>query len=85
LTLILIWDNLLIISDLGVGMYICLCRSITDKQIREAVKRGACSMRDLNAQLGVATQCGKCTRHARALLPQAPIPTHFSEMDTQHA
>lgn len=49
-------------------MYVCVCRGITDSQIRSAIKEGACSMRDLCKQLGVAGQCGKCTRETRDLL-----------------
>ena len=50
-------------------MYVCLCNAVTDTQIKEAVSRGECSsMRDLNRQLGVSIQCGKCGRDAKALL-----------------
>lgn len=41
-------------------MFVCLCRSVTDNQIRDAVLRGAVRMRDLNESLGVASVCGKC-------------------------
>ena len=49
-------------------MYVCLCKAVTDKQIRQAACEGACSMRCLNSKLGVATQCGKCARHAKQIL-----------------
>lgn len=49
-------------------MYVCLCKCITDTQIRRAIRNGACSMRELNTQLGVATECGKCGQHAREIL-----------------
>lgn len=52
-------------------MYVCLCKGITDDQIREAVRDGAVSMRRLNRELGVASQCSKCTRHARSVLREA--------------
>lgn len=41
-------------------MYVCLCKGITDTQIRAAVQDGASSVRDLRNSLGVASQCGKC-------------------------
>ena len=41
-------------------MYVCICKGITDTQIRNAVDNGANSMRDLRESLGVSTQCGKC-------------------------
>ncbi|MCZ6829230.1 MAG: bacterioferritin-associated ferredoxin [Gammaproteobacteria bacterium] len=41
-------------------MYVCLCKGITDAQIRAAVEDGASSLRELRTTLGVASQCGKC-------------------------
>lgn len=41
-------------------MYVCLCKGITDGQIRAAIQAGASSLRDLRDTLGVASQCGKC-------------------------
>lgn len=40
-------------------MYVCLCKGITDGQIRAAVESGA-SIRDIRDQLGIMTECGKC-------------------------
>ncbi|WP_299774880.1 bacterioferritin-associated ferredoxin [uncultured Pseudoteredinibacter sp.] len=41
-------------------MYVCLCKGITDSQIRDAVCAGASSLRQVRKQLGVMSQCGKC-------------------------
>ncbi len=41
-------------------MYVCLCKGITDTQIRAAVEDGANSLREVRNNLGVASQCGKC-------------------------
>ena len=41
-------------------MYVCICKGITDTQIRAAVQDGASSVRDVRNTLGVASQCGKC-------------------------
>lgn len=49
-------------------MYVCICRSVTDREIRHAVRAGACRMRDLREQLGVCNQCGKCAPSVRDLL-----------------
>ncbi len=51
-------------------MVVCLCRQVTEGQIRSAIDDGACCMRDLNKKLGVATQCGKCGIYTRQLLRQ---------------
>jgi bacterioferritin-associated ferredoxin len=52
-------------------MYVCICKSITDAQIRSAVNEGACSMRDLCQNLGTCSQCGKCAQHVLSELRQA--------------
>jgi len=52
-------------------MYVCICRGITDSQLRAAIDDGARDMREVSRCLGVATQCGKCGRHARTLLKAA--------------
>ncbi len=41
-------------------MYVCICKGITDTQIRAAVQDGASSVREVRNTLGVASQCGKC-------------------------
>ena len=52
-------------------MYVCLCKGITDTQIRAAAAGGCDSMRELAAELGAGSQCGKCARHAREILREA--------------
>lgn len=49
-------------------MYVCLCKGVTDSQIREAACDGVCTMRELSARLGVATRCGRCAEHAQRQL-----------------
>lgn len=41
-------------------MYVCVCKGITDTQIRAAIQDGASSFKDVRNSLGVASQCGKC-------------------------
>ncbi|MDH5456729.1 MAG: bacterioferritin-associated ferredoxin [Gammaproteobacteria bacterium] len=51
-------------------MYVCICNSITDKQIRAAAEDGATDLRGLQAKLGVATGCGSCSDAASAILAE---------------
>jgi bacterioferritin-associated ferredoxin len=41
-------------------MYICICKAVTDREIRCAVAEGARTVRALRKQLGCTGQCGKC-------------------------
>jgi bacterioferritin-associated ferredoxin len=49
-------------------MIVCVCKAVSDRQIRSAVKDGASCMRDLNRELGVGACCGKCVPEARKVL-----------------
>ena len=52
-------------------MYVCLCKGITDHQIRQAVENGACSLKQVSHCLGVARQCGKCASFAKLVIHEA--------------
>jgi len=52
-------------------MYVCLCRGITDGQIREAVAGGCCNYKQVRQSLGLATQCGKCACDAKGVVRKA--------------
>lgn len=54
-------------------MYICLCRAVTDEEIRDAVKSGARCVDALKNELGVSTQCGKCQEDVQQVLQQALV------------
>src|SRR3546814_1780266 len=51
------------------AMFVCVCKAVSDRQIRRAVREdGVTSLRELAKLHGVGTGCGKCVPHARALL-----------------
>ncbi len=52
-------------------MYVCLCKGITDSQIRKAVSEGAANLQDVSNRLGVASQCGQCACVAREVISEA--------------
>lgn len=41
-------------------MYVCICQAVTDHAIRDEVRAGARTMKDLQQRLGVARCCGRC-------------------------
>ena len=49
-------------------MYVCVCRAISDRQIREVVNRGAESLDEVKAYLPVAGCCGQCEDTAREII-----------------
>ncbi|WP_372609408.1 (2Fe-2S)-binding protein [Halomonas sp.] len=48
-------------------MYVCLCKGVTDHQIRDSVKAGARSWREVQSATGCGTQCGKCACAAKTI------------------
>ena len=58
-------------------MIVCVCRRVSDSQIREAAAAGANSLECLQFELGVATQCGRCADCATRVLCDAKgTPSH---------
>lgn len=49
-------------------MYVCLCKGVTDAQIKQAMESGADSFREIRETLGVATVCGSCACATRELI-----------------
>lgn len=55
-------------------MYVCLCKGVTDKTIKQAVASGdVTTMRELRQQHGVASQCGCCKQCAKDVLQEALV------------
>ncbi|MDD5277092.1 MAG: (2Fe-2S)-binding protein [Methylovulum sp.] len=49
-------------------MYVCVCKAVTDTQIKNAIDKGVCTRRQLFQCFGVGSDCGKCNRHVKELL-----------------
>ena len=58
-------------------MYVCLCKGITDTQIKDAVCGGAASLRQVRKQLGVMSQCGKCGILTKEIVEEALAKESF--------
>jgi bacterioferritin-associated ferredoxin len=52
-------------------MYVCVCQAVTDREIHQAAKNGAKTLRDLRRDLQVSVKCGRCAGCARQCLKAA--------------
>jgi bacterioferritin-associated ferredoxin len=52
-------------------MYVCLCNSVTDSDIRQAVREGVSDITQLGDLTGCSTGCGCCAELASAVLDEA--------------
>jgi len=58
-------------------MYVCVCKAVSDRQIRRAVREdGVVSLRELARELELGTCCGKCVPLAREVLAEALSAEH---------
>jgi len=52
-------------------MYVCICKAVTDKDIRRAAANGADNLYELREALGVAAGCGSCADMAQSILEES--------------
>lgn len=52
-------------------MYVCICQAVTDREIHQAARNGARTLRDLRRDLGIGVDCGRCVSCARQCLKSA--------------
>ena len=57
-------------------MYVCVCNSVTDSDIRQAVRDGVSDIGQLGERTGCSTGCGCCAELAGAVLEEAMRERH---------
>jgi bacterioferritin-associated ferredoxin len=58
-------------------MFVCICRQVTDHQIRDLCRNGSHDLEDIRAKLGVASVCGKCSCLAHSIVSEFIKNTPF--------
>ena len=61
-------------------MYVCICRRITDSQIRKRCAEGVSTFSELRAELGLASDCGRCGRYAREIIAEVASAAKCRDM-----
>jgi len=51
-------------------MYVCICKAVTDHEIREAAETGVDNLDKLAEALGAGTGCGCCRETAQQIIEQ---------------
>jgi bacterioferritin-associated ferredoxin len=51
-------------------MYVCVCKALTEKDVHAAVAEGCDTLKGLRCQLGLGSECGRCTGCAKTLLKE---------------
>jgi bacterioferritin-associated ferredoxin len=55
-------------------MILCLCNALSDKQVTEAVEKGAAKPREVYAHCACKAQCGTCTRLILTMIRDLAAP-----------
>ncbi|MEZ4435836.1 MAG: (2Fe-2S)-binding protein [bacterium] len=51
-------------------MIVCICEGVSDRDVRDAARRGADSLATLQQQCGAGGDCGQCRPELRRMLRQ---------------
>lgn len=57
-------------------MLVCICKAVSDRRIREEVRRGAKSLTQIRQACNAGTDCGSCTRQIRQIISSCAGPVH---------
>ena len=49
-------------------MFVCLCKSVTDHEIRDAVDMGVGNFEEMQQRLEVSTVCGSCSCEVKQIM-----------------
>jgi bacterioferritin-associated ferredoxin len=57
-------------------MIVCICKAVSDRHIRAAVKDGITRLQEISRQTGLGTCCGKCLPDARRAMASCLAQQH---------
>lgn len=63
-------------------MYVCNCAGVTEREIHEAIDRGATSIKDLRRELNVANDCCQCTCDVKRCLRERQVMVQQVDLAT---
>lgn len=66
-------------------MIVCICKNISEAKIIAEARNGTCSLDDLKAKFGVATNCGSCSELAQQILVENQTPIAAQQLYTRLA
>jgi bacterioferritin-associated ferredoxin len=49
-------------------LYVCICRAVTEAEVRGCIADGACTVEDVMAHCAAGTGCGSCVEKITAQL-----------------
>lgn len=68
--------KLIIISNKGGVMIVCLCAGVNDRTIRTAIDGGSKNVKAVGSCTGAGTHCGSCCTDLRRMLQEEERPVN---------
>jgi len=62
------------------GLYLCLCRAISDRDVAALARAGACTVAQVFKAKGCKPNCGSCIGHIKGSLDEALAAAAPAEM-----
>lgn len=66
-------------------MIVCICRAVSDRQIRSVVSDGARTVGQVRAELGCGGDCGKCAPQVRDMIVALGAPVEQRSLESSCA
>jgi bacterioferritin-associated ferredoxin len=54
----------------GSGMYVCVCRAVTEEKVKAAIEAGARSVDDVTAACCAGDDCGACHQTIESMIEE---------------
>lgn len=54
-------------------MYVCLCKGVSDRDIKQLVSKGACSVEEIMRCSGAGTKCGTCVDEIAEMIGESQV------------
>ena len=49
-------------------MFVCLCKAVSDVQVVETIRSGACTLKQVADSCGAGSGCGACTKEIQDMI-----------------
>ena len=66
-------------------MYVCICKAVSDGEIKSAVAEGVTDLESLSEKLGVGTGCGTCREFTHEIIQQELSRNSLPAADLSYA
>lgn len=64
-------------------MLVCICKGVSDRRISEEIRRGACTLRQIQEGCQAGTDCKSCVRQIRQMIASQAHSEHARQSSAE--